>query len=365
MMGLLTVGIVVIPNMVNAKEINLDINNKCDVPLLESIGTINRNNSITVNGVTTSTFCTFENQENALKNIKVESSELLNKIMEKYSFEAITDDNWKQYYDVLENYIGTLENEEYTETIYNQHMQLRAFFDIYGDVERNEEIEEYVNNSLRTRSNIISDEEFINLLPYHSELAISYYESKPQTYANRGTYNATKAIEYAKNNAYNTNSSEYGYITSDCTNFTSQVYNKGGLSQESTGNVNTGWWHTKNGSSHLHSKNWAYANNFANYWGVSLRTREVNQFASNIKPGGAIAGDWTNNGVWNHTGIVTATSTNLVSFSNAGAGIAIPYTYYDFQVAQHNHEYLAWASSNTNNWETTGANGGAFGIIKH
>lgn len=367
MLFLLTTGIIMIPNIANAQEQeNEESNTICNVD--ESIGKINRNNTITINGKKTAIFCTFENQGQALENIKRESKDLLNKIGNKYGFGSINDNNWRQYYEVLESYMGVLYDEnEWTEMLNDQYLKLRSFFDIYENVEENAEIRNYVDKSLESRSNINleEDEEFISLLPNYSELFENYFNSKTEVYANRGSYNASNAVTYAKNNAYNKNSSEYGYITSDCTNFASQVYNKGGLTQENTDNAETGWWHKKNGTKHLHSKSWAYANRFAQYWGLSSTTTNVNTFSSTIKSGDVIVADWTRDGKWNHAGVVVTTSKTVKSLSTSGVGgTAIAAWYYDFEVAQHNPEYQAWASSDKNNWEVTGING-KFGIAKH
>ncbi len=160
------IGTFIVMSVIKEKDSALEIDHKCRVLSLKDIGEV-RSNSITVDGATISTFCTFKDQKEALKNIKVESSELLSKIMLRYGLNDLSDSNWKEYYDVLESYIGTLEGDEYTDMIREQHIQLRAFFDIYGDVERNEEIEKYVKQS---KTSVIDDCEFIDLLPYHAEI---------------------------------------------------------------------------------------------------------------------------------------------------------------------------------------------------
>ena len=60
----------------------------------------------------------------------------------------------------------------------------------------------------------------------------------------------------------------------------------------------------------------------------------------------------TNDGNWDHIGFVVdkkRTKTN---------------GYYDYKVAQHTSDYLAWTSSSTNNWENQGANGGTYGRVR-
>lgn len=358
-----------IPNVVKAEEkVQEKTGGICNIE--ESIGKVNKNNTITINGKETEIFCTFENQAMALENIKIESKDFLNKMKDNYGLEELSVKNWNQYFELLHNFAGVLYDDgKLTEDLDEEYRKLRRFFDIYENVDDNEEIKQYVEDAQKARSyiNLAEDDEFLSLLPNYSQLVKEHDENKVEPYANHGTYNATAAVKYAKENAYNKNSSEYGYLTSDCTNFASQVYNKGGLSQEKTNSTATGWWHSKNGNSHLHSRAWAYAYEFAKYWGVSLKTQDTNKFSSTIKTGDAILADWQNDGKWDHAGIVTATSQTvkyIPGTATSGSAIGSGW-YYDFQVAQHNRDYLLWASDTGNNWETIAIDSGAFGIARH
>ncbi|MEG0576879.1 MAG: hypothetical protein RR500_03395 [Bacilli bacterium] len=40
------------------------------------------------------------------------------------------------------------------------------------------------------------------------------------------------------------------------------------------------------------------------------------------------------------------------------------YGYYDYRVAQHTTNYVAWTSSSTNNWEHIGSQGGTYGRVR-
>ncbi len=366
---LLAIITIINPSVVKAEEKVKEITGGiCNIE--ESIGRVNKNNTIIINGKETEIFCTFENQAIALENIKIESKSFLSKMKDNYRLEELSTKNWNQYFELLHNFTGVLYDEgKLTEDLGEEYRKLRRFFDIYENVYDNEEIKQYVEGAQKVRChiNLAEDEEFLSLLPNHSQLVKDHDENRVEPYANNGTYNATAAIKYAKDNAYNKSSSEYGYLTSDCTNFVSQVYNKGGLNQEKTNSTATGWWHSKNGNKHLHSRAWAYAYEFAKYWGVSLKTLDTNKFSSTIKPGDAILADWENDGRWDHAGVVTATSQTVkyIPGTTVGGSAIASGWYYDFQVAQHNREYLLWASDPGNNWDVIAIDSGAFGIARH
>lgn len=74
------------------------------------------------------------------------------------------------------------------------------------------------------------------------------------------------------------------------------------------------------------------------------------QLASATKAGDFIATSWAKDGKWNHIGFVTA----IGSKKNGS---------YNYQVAQHSKNYVAWTSSKINDWENQGGSDKYLGRI--
>ena len=71
-----------------------------------------------------------------------------------------------------------------------------------------------------------------------------------------------------------------------------------------------------------------------------------------VQAGDFIAADFDDDGVWDHMGFVTDVETSMTS------------GYYNYRVAQHTTNYVAWTTSTTNNWETIGSNGGRYARVR-
>ncbi len=156
-------------------------------------------------------------------------------------------------------------------------------------------------------------------------------------------FDVDDGIAYAEAYAQFANYTDYYFfINGDCANFTSQILEAGGVPQEVYSSNLYGWWHTVSSGwpkSHSHSLSWTVADTFAKYMGVTYNTTSNAQFSANIQAGDFIAADFEDDGDWDHMGFVTQRATSL---SNG---------YYDYRVAQHTQNYLAWTSSSTNNWK--------------
>lgn len=71
-----------------------------------------------------------------------------------------------------------------------------------------------------------------------------------------------------------------------------------------------------------------------------------------MQAGDFILEDMYDDGDWNHVGFVVQVDDYLTN------------GYYDYFVAQHSGNYLAWTSSDTNGWENDEAEGDKYGIIR-
>lgn len=60
------------------------------------------------------------------------------------------------------------------------------------------------------------------------------------------------------------NSTYYGHLGGDCTNFVSWIWTESGLAMNNTGSASTGWWYTSDAS---RSYSWTGAQQFTGYWG--------------------------------------------------------------------------------------------------
>lgn len=166
-------------------------------------------------------------------------------------------------------------------------------------------------------------------------------------------------VAYANKHATSVNIGPYFYFTgNDCTNFASQILEASGVSQVKSSSIYSGWWHTYSSSiyDHKHSNSWINANTFARYMGVGYTTKNHYSFSANISTHDFIAYDAGSDGDWNHIGYVVDNDSFAAKYSG--------YNYYDYKVAQHSKNYVAWTSSSTNNWETLANNGYTYGRVR-
>lgn len=316
--------------------------------LLEDIGKMSIKEKLKVGDISVPLFVTFDSQDKALKNIS--KNPVIQEIQKIYKYQDISNDNWHDYYEALYNLMDSPSRPTwYTEENIDFNM-LSSFFDIYENEEKNNEIRSLAMTSI-IADNIVDKENLLELLPYNSYIMLS---KKLQVQNNidsltRSKYlgmDLDKAISYAANHATSPNNSEYEVFSKDCTNFASQILEKGGVSQEKYNDEKKGWWHTKTNISfvvvHHHSISWINADTFARYMGVGYTTESNALFSENIQKGDFITYDEGNDGDWNHIGFVTDKKSSRTN------------GYYDYRVAQHTPNYHKWTSSTDNHWEEIG-----------
>lgn len=326
---------------------------------LQDIGNISVSNCVCIDGVRYKLYATFDEPECALQQVSDKCESLIRTLQNEYSLLPFGSDTWINY----RNAMYDLLDDARCPTWYNESNYefsvLDAFFDIYENEFDNMEITKNVNNfmaskSANVRQNICT--ELLLSLPYTS-LSANGAESFAELNTTIAGFNRNAGIAYAIKYATSRNIPEYHSFTQgDCANFASQILEKGGVAQVVYSSQYSGWWHTKSvtrfGTIHTHSRSWTQADVFARYMGVGYKTTSNASFSANIVAGDFIALDKTNDGSWDHIGFVVdkkSTKTN---------------GYYDYKVAQHTSDYLAWTSSSTNNWENQGANGGAYGRVR-
>lgn len=305
---------------------------------LDGIGRISIKEELIVNETKTPLFCTFDSPTEALQNIKNELSELLNLMKNTYHLQNLNESNWGTYLKFLYIFRKDLNDFDIDisqkERLFQDTVVLEAFFDIYENSSVNAKILQLVEKNQEKALSSEETQQLILALPYTSPLIASYNSKHAQT-RSIGGFNVSRGVTYAETYAESPNPFYY-YFSSDCTNFTSQILEAGGVKQTDT------WWHTTNGQTHNHSRTWTVANDFCNYWGISYETIDFNNLSSRVRKGDFIAYDAGNDGDWGHCAFVTA----IGSKTSSG--------YTDFKVAQHSSDYNEWVSSSDNGWEHLG-----------
>lgn len=318
---------------------------------------------VVVDGVLENLYKELGNQELALEQFSIDNEKILYSIADEYKIEKLDKNNWEQYKEIVQSkYCQSFSNSDYR--------KMNLFFDVYENKYKNEKIKEKIEKNdfsqleylLPDQSLYVSkkldkyvDLDKVNLskLFKFKELGVSYRATSLP--------NMKAAISYAEKYAYNPNKCKYHYfISGDCANFVSQILEAGGIQQVVYSERSKGWWHTSGhfhipiiGSEHKHSEAWAVADTFARYMGVRLVTKDHKNFSGNLNAGTIIGADFDNDGDWDHVAFVTASDNYIGS-----------YGYYDYKVAQHTTNYLAWTSSDKNGWENIGKNGGRYAIIR-
>ena len=275
---------------------------------LEGIGEIIDGGTIIIDEKTNKLFVEFKDQKLAINNLKKRLPLFLIQLADYGDLQELNETNWKDYRLVMNEFL----NEEIKSIVelYNKH-KLTVY-----------------------------KEELAMLLPYDSVLSLEYQQNRNASIMAAGSFSRDAAINYANQYAYYPNTANYHYfLTSDCANFVSQIFEAAGLIQSSGSNVDYGWWHHYSSGTHTHSKAWSYAHHLAVYFTVPYSTAYISSFTLNITAGDAIVLDYTNDDGWDHAGFVVEKASIITS------------GYYDCKIAQHITNYNAWISSGTNNWE--------------
>jgi hypothetical protein len=333
-----------------ASNINNGEEEYCQTEILNLFGEINREQTITINGVKNPLYCTFVNQDDALAKLRKLASGILSEISSLYGLGEINDNNWEYYQYAALNLPKT--SKYYSEDNLQREI-LADFFDIYENVKANNEILEQFSGYERKQS--ISQEKLYEaglLLPSYTTLAErSNRQVETQNHLMVSLPNVDAAISYAKKYAVNANKSGYGEARGgiknsvmDCTNFASQILEASGVKQVIY-NVDTkGWWHKKNGDKHTYSASWINSNTFARYMGVRYTATNHKYFSRNIKKGDFITYDKTYDGSWDHIGFVTDRKDIEICYEKG--------EFYNYKVAQHTENYHKWADES--NWPIKG-----------
>jgi len=326
--------------------------------MLNNVGKVVDGGTITVNGVQNSLYRVFENQAEAIEDIKVKVPNLLNTLATEYDLAPLANSNWQEYRDAMYMLFDS-DNKpaDYTESNL-EFRTLRAFFDIYENDDKNAEIMQVCSSLSTAKGN--ATQELGLLLPYTEPIAQEFIAQASAQQA-RAPIFVEEAIKYATEYAESPNTPTYYYFNNgDCANFVSQILEHAGVSQVVYDSEYSGWWHKRTsgflgiGYKHTHSRSWTMADTFSRYMGIYYTTTSNVSFAANIEPGSIIAADFDKDGDWDHMGFVTDTDDYVGS-----------YGYYDYRVAQHTSNYHGWASLETNGWDHVGSDGGKYARIRN
>lgn len=339
-------------------------------PLLVQIDDISTKEVLKINGVDYPLFCTFDNPQTAISNIAKETATVIMLLKDTYELENFSIDTVSLYYDALLQMLDDETRPSWYSESNLEFRKFRAFYDIFENYEKNALIHDELESRILSASQkgTYSTEQIIDyhlllLLPYTSyenaarNLNISIEPSATVAAIVNG-FDTSKGIKYAEKYAESPNKAEYHYFRNgDCANFTSQILEYGGISQEVYDSEYSGWWHKTSTNllgitTHTHSRAWTMADTFSRYMGVYKSTTSHYTFTTNIKAGDFVTADFDSDGDWDHMGFVTDKGTSLSQ------------GYYDYEIAQHTDNYLAWASSDDNGWDTVGPDGGTYARVR-
>jgi hypothetical protein len=319
-------------NSTIVQQVNIDFQNI----KLQNIGSMSTKYSLIINGEQNNLFPTFDEPVVALQNFKTAENELLNDLKNAYGLDELTNNNYEKYSAALDTYLGT------SSTLKESSKDVsffRSFIDIYKNDAANQDILNYIKD--KTETELSNDIIFISMLPYTTPLITEYNQQRKKSQLESALGisllslddSKTKEVAYAYTYASNRNSDYYASFDSDCTNFVSQILDASGRSHTSD------WWHFQVLGEDFQSLVWVNANAFVNYWGTTITTSSNYYLSANLQDGEFIGLDMSNDGSWDHCGFVIASNNYLTD------------EYYDYLVAQHSDDYIAWATSDTNGWD--------------
>lgn len=198
-------------SVVNASELQQIENNTVEKiqvvessELLSGIDKIIIKDYIYVDNIQTPLYKVFENQEQALQDLKSKIPNFINILKETYSLDELNDSSLDLYVEKAYQYVSESQNMNESS---EEFKILRSFIDIYENTEENEKILDYTNQKRSTLSS--DDVALITMLPYNSEVVQKFNNevlntSKKLTQAR--AYNQNAAINYARQYALNPNS---------------------------------------------------------------------------------------------------------------------------------------------------------------
>ncbi len=293
----------------------------------------------------------FDSEIDAISKVQLETKNLLKELKKEYNLDELNQETWSKYNNALNIFISG-DNKLYSE-ISDEVIKLKALFNGLENRQINNNILKMIekNNSKELIYNI----EFINMLPYRINELTNRNEisclNKTKSFVSsdnivtlNAAYSNSDALSYAKKHATSRNG-QFPSYSADCTNFTSQIMYAGGMEQEYTVNVNSGWWHRFNPihNAHTNSLSWSVAHNFVSYFKIYTGTRYHSQFSRDLKTGDFIALDYESDGRIDHMGYVMQTS--VIEDTYEG------HKYRRYKVAQHTSDYIEWTTSDKNGWK--------------
>ncbi|SDB22198.1 hypothetical protein [Eubacterium oxidoreducens] len=132
--------------------------------LEEKLGDISVTQAIVANEKALMLYPIFEQQDEAIDNIKEDCAKILNQLQEYYGLEEFSKDSLMEYESV---YSALLDEDDcpdwYTETS-ETYCELDMFFDIYKDEQLNEELIEMAMNATSAEE-LLENEDFLMELP--------------------------------------------------------------------------------------------------------------------------------------------------------------------------------------------------------
>lgn len=323
---------------------------------LDELGSVSTKEAIVVDGKEYLMYCTFDEPEVAVENFRVELEDFIDLLQTIYALPDFSPSTAGAYYYASIQLLDDDSRPEWYNEGGAEFKKMESFYDIYENVEANNDIKRALATSKSTSANAgenTMDLDVALLLPYGEYTAylndkyLTIKDVQEHVGINALNFTISKGVEYASTYATSPNKWNYGYfsIQGDCTNFASQILENGGVTQDRYASENSGWWHkyTENhlgGRNHSYSVSWINANTFVRYMGVGYTTSNHTDFSRNIAIGDFIAFDADGDGSWQHVGFVTARRTIDSSLG-----------YVDYRVAQHSSNYHEWTSSDKNHWE--------------
>ena len=360
-------------------QITLEGNIPFETCLSENIGATSIKSAIQIDGITNYLYPTFDDIDEALKNLEKTIPTYYGYIKDTVDLRALYGVDYNQLlsYDISPKNPAI---DELDEAIRNGSINCkgtplmseqqalaeeREIFSSFLDIYENESVNKTILSLLNVERTDAVEEELAYLLPYTCPFVESYFA---ELHANRApqVFNKTLGRQYAINYATNPNSSEYGIamhwytVPADCTNFASQILVAGNINMHDYyPNETQGWWHRKVKEmyvnsyvwKHYYSNTWVGADRFVRFMGHSNNVyTSFPTFASKLMWGDFIALDKENDGSWNHMGFVCDIG-SYGTYTYTKSGVQYSLYYRNFRVAQHTDNYLAWANSEINKWD--------------
>lgn len=124
-------------NTINKPEINI-------ATVLTTVGKIVDGGQVIIDGKENNLYREFANKNEAITNIKEKVPTLLSVLSTEYNLAPLTDENWKEYKDAMFMLFDSENKPKNYDESNIEFRTLRAFFDIYENSEKNEQILEKV-----------------------------------------------------------------------------------------------------------------------------------------------------------------------------------------------------------------------------